>query len=150
MDFLAVVDQLLSHVKAAGADLDNPIDDVAFAHPLPTGRCIRIYYSGEAPPPHFGEGRVLNGEMIAEVLTIVAFWPLSNTRERYAETIEGEIRALKHGIKTRIFADSQLGGRSTDLVLGLATADWSIVAGTVYRILEIEVITETEEYPLGA
>lgn len=151
MDFAATVDAVLRHLQDAGKAIDPPIEDVAFAHPVPTSqRCIRLYYTGEAEPPHFPDGRVLNGEMIAERLVIVAFWALSNARETYAATVEAEVRALKHEIKTRIFADSQLGGQATDLRLGLAEVDWGINAGTLYRTLEIEVLTELEEYPLGA
>lgn len=152
MDFRAVVEILLSHCREAANDLDNGFKDVAFGHPLPgaTGRSIRLYYGGEVEPPKMPGARVLNAELVGERLVIVTFWPLSNSRETYARTVETEVRALKHGLRTRIQGDAQLAALVFDLSLEYAEVDWGVVAGTVYRTLEIGVLLSYEEYPIVA
>ena len=150
LDFDGTVNAVLAHCVAAGAALTNPIVDVAYAHPLPRGRCIRIFYGGEAEPAHMGsDARVLNGQMVAELIRIVAFWPLSSSGETMAATVEAEVRALKHQIRTRILGDSQLGGLSTDLALSNAITDFGANGGIVYRTLEYEITTDYDEYAIA-
>ena len=50
MDFDSTAAAITTHVTAAAAALTNPIVDVAYAHPIPTGRCVRIHYVGEVAP----------------------------------------------------------------------------------------------------
>lgn len=151
---MAFSDQLAAiktHAVAAGTAMSNPIKDVAIAWPAPgPERCIRIFYGGEAEPPRIGAPRVLNEELVAERIVLVAFWPMSNLSVKQAEVIEDELYDLKHEIRTRVLGDSQLGGQSTDLEMGYAETDFVLVGGTSYRTLEIEFLTDHTAYTLAA
>lgn len=150
---MAYADQLatvLTHARDAGNAISPAITDVVVAYPSPRGRCIRIFYGGEVEPVRMGAQRVLNEEMVGEQIVIVAFWPLNNLSEDQAAGIEVEAYNLKHQLRTRILADSQLGGMSTDLELGYADPGFANLAGIPYRTLEMIVNTDYTSYTLGA
>lgn len=149
---MAFADQLAAiktHAVAAGATLSPALTDVAIAHPVPRGRCVRIFWAGEVEPVRMGAQRSLNAELIAERIMLVAFWPISDSSETGAEAIETDIYALKHEIRTRVLGDSQLGGMSTDLAMSYAETDFVVISGTAYRTLECEFVTDFFEYSIA-
>jgi hypothetical protein len=150
---MAYSDQLAAivvHAQAAGNALTIPLTDVIAAYPAVPGRCIRIFYGGEAVPTRMGQdSRVLNGQLVAEQIVIMAFWPLRDLRETEAAVLEAEVYNLKHELRTRILGDSQLGGKSTDLDVGYAEPGFAELGGAPYRTLEMIVTTDYIEYPLA-
>lgn len=149
MDLPDVLDAIQVHCLAAGNALASPIKDVAVGWPVPRGRCIRIFWGGEVAPERMGGDRVLNGELVSERAIIRAFWPLSDYGETKARTLIGEMWDLKHEIRTRLLGDSQLGGLSTDFVMGYAEADDVAIGGGVFATLDIECTTDFTEYTIS-
>ena len=149
---MAYADQIAAvktHAVAAGAALTRAITDVAIAAPVPRGRCVRIFYGGEAEPVRMGTARVLTGELIAERIVVVIFLPIGEYAETLTSAIEDDLYAFKHELRTRIQADSQLGGQSTDLEIGYAATEFLQIGQVVYRTLEMEITTDYIEYPIA-
>ena len=149
MAYADTIAAILVHATAAGAALSDPILDVARAFPVPTGRCIRVYYGGETEPRRMGGRRVLNAELVAEVTLIAAFFPLSVNDVPVAAALDTDLYNLKHDLRTRILGDSQLGGQATDLELEYVEPDLVVYGNTRYAILTWRVISDYVEYPLA-
>lgn len=150
---MAYADQLAAvkaHAAAAGAAITPKILDVAIGVTPLTSRCVRIFYGGEEEPERMGAGLTLTSQLIGERIVLAAYIALSNLSEQELEAVESELYAFKHELRTRILADSQLGGQSTDLVMSLAEPDHVMVGNTRYRTLETEITTEYVEYPISA
>lgn len=142
MTFPLSLAQILTHVTAAGAALDNPITDVANAHPVPRGqRCIRLWYDGEQDPTvPVGGSRTLTDRMIGFRVRIIAWWQMSASGEVLAAAVDDEAYDLTYQINSRLAADSQLGGQCTDLVVGYAETGFELIGGGAWRTLAIEVV----------
>lgn len=139
-----------THVTAAAAALPNPIRDVAEGFLPAVSRSGRIYYGGETEPPRIGGQRTLTEEMVGETIRVTFYWALSGTGAVNGAVIETELVALKHDIRTRVLADSQLGGNSLDLEMAYAEAGFTEITGTAYRTLDISFLTDHIAYPIGA
>jgi hypothetical protein len=143
-------DAILIHAVGAATAVASDWTDVQIGAPIPRGnRCVRVFYMGESTPPHFGEGRVLNGSMIAEQVGLVAFWAMSTLDEDAVRALDDEMVAFKHQLRTRVLGDSQLGGKATDLYMGYAEPDWVQIGGARYAVIEITFTLEYTEYPLA-
>jgi hypothetical protein len=141
---------ILTHALAAAATVNAQWLDVAIGAPIPRGnRCVRIFYGGEAAPQHMGGSRTLTGELVAETISLVAFWTMSTMDETAAAAIDTEMVAFKHALRTAVLGDSQLGGKSTDLEMSYAEPDYQIIGGTRYAILAVEFLLDYTEYPLA-
>ena len=150
MAFSDVLNRIETHATTAGASLTVPITDVKIGYPKATGRCVRIFWGGEVRPVKMGDSeQVLNGQMVSDLVVIVAFWPLSNLSETMAETIELEARAFTAAFRTAVLGDSQLNGNVTDLYLQHGETDFPVLAGTQYRTVTFEAICDFTEYPLA-
>lgn len=149
MSFTAVLDAIETHATTAGASLTIPITNVKIGYPKADGRCVRIFWGGEAEPIRMGAHRVLNGELVADLIVVIAFWPLSTLSAEQAEVVELEARALTAAFRTAVLGDSQLGGQSTDLTLGYGQTDFPILAGALYRTVSFEITTDFSEYVLA-
>lgn len=145
-------DAILTHAVAAAAAVSTDFTDVQIGAPIPKGnRCVRLFYAGEASPEHFdGNRRVLNGELVAETIGLVAFWAMTTMDEGATKALDDEMVAFKHQLRTRVQGDSQLGGKSTDLAMHYATPDYLVIGGGRWAVLEVEFTTDFTEYPLGA
>lgn len=143
-------DAILAHAVAAAAAVSAEFTDVQVGAPIPKGsRCVRVFYAGESEPQRIGN-RVLNGELIAETIGLIAFWAMPTMDETPTKALDTEMVAFKHELRTRILADSQLGGKSTDLEMGYAQPDFIQIGGTRWYVLEVEFTLDYIEYPLGA
>lgn len=150
MAFTDQITTIETHAKAAGAALTNPMKDVLIGFPLPgMGRCGRIWWGGESGPETMGARYVLDAEMVADIILVSFFWPLSGFTETHARVTVLEMRALKHDLRTRINADSQLGGSQTDLRLHDFLVEWPVIGGTQYAALTAEIVNDLTEYPLA-
>jgi hypothetical protein len=148
--YIAQRDQILVHALAAAAAVNAQWLDVAIGAPIPRGnRCVRIFYGGEAQPQRMGAQRVLNAELVAETVQLVAFWAMSTLDETGAKAIDSEMVAFKHELRTRILGDSQLGGASTDLEMSYAEPDYQVIGGGRWAILGVEFVCDYTEYPLA-
>lgn len=152
MAFSDILNAIETHAQTAGNGLSNPIKDVKIGYPKASGsRCVRIFWGGETAPERMGDApRVLNGELVADVIVVVAFWTLSNLSEDMAEVVELEARAFMAAFRTAVLGDSQLGGASTDLAMHYGETEFPVLAGAQYRTLTIEIVTDFSEYTLAA
>jgi hypothetical protein len=148
--YIAQRDQILVHALAAAAAVNAQWLDVAIGAPIPRGnRCVRIGYAGETAPERMGSNRVLNGELVAETCWLIAFWSMSAMDETGVKAIDSEMVGFKHELRTRILGDSQLGGASTDLVMGYAEPDYLVIGGARWAVLEVTFTLDYTEYPLA-
>jgi hypothetical protein len=146
VDFPAVCDRLTKHATDSGRALRNPITDTAFAHPIPTSsRCVRLYYDGETEPEAIANAD-LQGDIIAEVVTIVGFWAISSNGVLSTASVEEEMREWKHQFRTRVDGDHDLNGELGHVNLDNATTGFTTINGTIYRWTEIVARCEWEEY----
>ncbi|MGH2386249.1 MAG: hypothetical protein ACRDGB_14535, partial [Candidatus Limnocylindria bacterium] len=141
---------LETHARNAGAALTSPILDIDRASPTPKGRCIRLWWSGDGPPGRMGASLTLSSEMIGERVSIVAFFPVSSLSEEVTGYNDTEARALRHELRTRISADSTLGGNVTDLAIEGVETGWESLNNTRYRTLDMTIVLDFEEYPISA
>lgn len=149
MAYADTIAAILVHAAAAGAALTDPILDVQRAFPVPTGRCIRVYYGGETEPRRMGGRRVLNAELVAEVTLIAAFFPVIVNDVPVAAAIDTDLYDLKHQLRTRILGDSQLGGQATDLELEYVEPELVSIGNTRYAVLFWRVISDFTEYAIA-
>jgi hypothetical protein len=95
------------------------------------------------------DNETLNSEMVAQAFVIRAYWPTPETATKRQRVQEGEIAAFVGSLRTRINGDKQLGGANTDLTLGLAEVDQSVISGTKYTIADSEVLVDFDEYSIA-
>lgn len=148
-NFPACMAQILTHTVAAAGTLTKPITDVAQGNPIPTGRCGRVWYGGEMDAPAFPGSKVLTGDLIGEMVHITFFWPLQGASgTTVAASVDADIYALKHQLRTLIQNDSTLSGNCTDLDFPYMTSDvWQNVDGTDFRTLDATIVLSYAEYP---
>lgn len=140
---------IVVHAAAAGAALTDPILDARAAFPVPKGRCIRVYYGGEAEPVRMGASRTLGTEMVGSVTLIAAFFPIVLNDEDVVAQIDADLQALAHDLRTRVLGDSQLGGNSTDLELGYVEPDMVTYNNTRYLMGLWQVVSDFTEYAIA-
>lgn len=150
MTYATVKAAILAHCVTAGATLTPPIADVKSAFPLPKGRCVRVYYGGEADPVKMGARWTLNSEMIAKRTMIAAFWPISTLSEDLAAAIDAEAEAFGHSLRGLLDGDAQLGGTTTDSALLDAAPDIFNVNGARFLGVVWEHLAEYTEYSRAA
>lgn len=138
MTLAASLARIETHVIAAGTAL-SPIMPARRGTPIPKGRCIRMFYVGDGDSPAAGERTTVDGgQMLAEFVRIVAYWPLSTLGEDNYEAIEDELIALKYDLKDRLIGDPHLSNDTDALVVGDADAPVITYGGGLYRVLDIE------------
>ena len=141
-------DALLVHAKAAALAANAKFTNVQIGAPIPDGSpCARLFWTGEAEPEHMGGNRVLNARLIAPTCALVAFWALRSTTPAAVKAIDDEMADFVHELRTRVLADSQLGGASTDLEMGMAEPDFVVIEGTRYAVVEVGFTFDYLEYP---
>lgn len=150
MDLLTVMDAIQVHAAAAAVTAAGAtFSDVAVGYPAGKGRCVRIFYGGEAELEHFSGDRVLNGKLVGQAVIVRGYWPLPETATKRQRVMEGEIGAFVKSLRTRILGDSQLGGACTDLAMGLAQCEQAVIARTKYAIVDATIVIEYDETTLA-
>lgn len=148
--YIAQRDAIVVHAAAAAAAISAEWKDVQVGAPLPRGnRCVRVFYGGEAAPEHMGGNRVLTGELVAETVSLIAFWAMPDMDESAAKAIDDEMVAFKHELRTRVLGDSTLGGGSTDLLMHYAQPDYLLLGGARWAVLEVDFTLDFTEYTLA-
>lgn len=150
MTYATVKAAVLTHAGTAAAAVSPAITDVKSAFPLPTGRCVRVYYGGEADPVKMGARWTLNSEMIAKRTMIAAFWPISNMSAELAASIDAEAEAFGHALRTALDGDAQLGGACADSSLLDAAPDIFNINGTRFLGVVWEFLSDYIEYSVVA
>lgn len=149
MTLLDLMDAIQVHAAAAAVTAAGAtFYDVAVGYPAAKGKCVRIFYGGERDPEHFGN-RVLDANLVAQAIMVRGYWPLPETATKRQRAMEGEMATFVKSLRTRILGDSQLGGLATDLVMGLASAEQVLIAGTKYAIVDLEIVVDYDETPLA-
>lgn len=147
MAYADVKARLIVHATTAGAALTPPLVDVQAGLPLPKGRCVRVYYGGEAETTRMGGRYTLNSEMVGKVTMIAAFWPITSLDETIARTIDAEAEAFSHALRTAIDGDTDLtGADSTELDYG--EPDIVTVGNTRFLALLWRAVCDYTEYSL--
>ena len=148
MTLLAKMDALQVHAAAAAiAAAGATFYDVAVGFPAAKGKCVRIFYGGESEPPHFPDNRVLDAVLIGQKIITRGYWPLSETATKRQRAMEGEMAVFVSEYRTRVLGDSQLGGETTDLDMGLAQCEQAVIANTKYALVDIEIGVDFDEFP---
>jgi hypothetical protein len=151
--FSDVIDLVKTHATDAGAALAVPITNVAVGWPVPSGSCVRIYWTGEAEPVRMGTQRVLNAELVSDRIVVVAWFRIPDFSETAARNLILDMRLFKHELRTRLLADSQLNGGITDLETDYMDGDFVQVggaAGPIYGTVTTEIVADYTEYPIVA
>ena len=148
MTYPTARDAILVHAKASALAANAKWTDVAIGI-NPVGKCVRVFYGGERAPVHMGGSRVLNGELVSEMVTVAAFWPLSDLSLAGYKAVDDEMYLFKHELRTRVLGDSQLGGAQTDLAMDYAQPDIVVIGNVRNVVLEIDFITDYTEYALA-
>ncbi len=149
MGYTAQRDAILVHAKAAALSANAKFTNVTIGAPIPKGKCVRLFWTGEAAPEHMGGDRTLNSRMVSPTCGLVAFWPMSTMTEALVKAIDDEMSDFIHYLRTAILADSQLGGASTDLEMGYAEPDFVVIEGTRYATVEVPFTFDYLEYPIA-
>ena len=150
MDVLDLMDALQVHAAAAAVTAGGvTFSDVAVGFPAARGRCVRIFYGGEREVEHFTEQKVLNAQLMAEAVIVRGYWPLSETAKKRQRIMEQEIAVFVKDFRTRVLADSQLGGEAVDLNLNPAVCEQVIYARTKYAVVDLEAVCDFSEYPIA-
>src|SRR3990167_4957368 len=147
MDLLTIMDAVQVHAAAAAITAaDAKFYDVAVGFPAAKGRCVRIFYGGEREVEHFdGKDRTLNSKLVAQAIIVRGYWPLPETATKRQRVMEGEMATFVKSLRTRVLGDSQLGGASVDLNMGLAQCEQIVLGagiggrgatGTKYAIVD--------------
>lgn len=146
--FATALTNLEVHLTAAAAAVTPPIPDVGAGEPgIPTTACLRYWYEGDGDPARMSRN-VLSAENIGERVTIRAFWPVSTRDKPAAAALETRVRALKHDIKTRLIADSDLSEACEITQVGEAEAGWLMLDGGTWRTLTIPLVLDfPDAYP---
>jgi hypothetical protein len=143
-------DAILVHAAATAAAIDAQWLDVSIGAPIPRGdRCIRMFWGGEVEPKKMGASRVLNGELVSNVISLVAFWAMSGLSEAEIKAIDDEMTTFIAGLRTRVLGDSQLGGQATDLYMEYGQPDFLLIGSARWAVLEVDFITDYTEYTIA-
>lgn len=140
--------RVLTHCTTAANAVSPVIDDVKVAFPVPRGRCVRIFWTAEEDPTVMPES-VLTEDLIAEVIHISVFWPLSNISETDAADYATQVYAFKHALRTAIDGDTKLNSQATLATLRNQELTYSQIAGAEYLVLDAEVAIEMTTYTLA-
>jgi len=150
MSYTAQRDAILAHAKTAAAAVNAQWKDVAIGAPVPSGnRCVRLFYGGESEPQRMGANRVLNGELVAETVSLIAFWTMSTMDLPAMKAIDDEMYNFKHQLRTAVLGDSQLGGQGSDLEMGYAEPNYQVIGGSRWAVLVVEFVVDYTEYSVA-
>lgn len=140
--------RVLTHVQTAANAVNPAIDDVQVAFPVPRGRCVRIFWTAEEDPEVMPPG-TLTEDLIAEIIHVSAFWPLSNLSEVDAAEYATQIYAFKHALRTAIDGDTKLNSQAKHVAMRNAELTYAQIAGTEYLVVDADIAIEMTTYTLA-
>lgn len=143
------MDALQVHAAAAAIAAGGAaFTDVAVGFEVAKGRSVRIFYAGERDMEQFTD-RVLDAGLVGQGFIVRGAWPNADTGTNTQRTTEIEIAAFVKDFRTRVLADSQLGGEAKDLTLGLAQVEQVVLGGDKYTVADMEAVMSYDEFPLA-
>lgn len=147
MVLLDLMDTIVVHAKAAAITASGAkFYDVAVGFPAAKGKCVRIFYGGERAPEHFTADQTLTSKLVAQAITVRAYWPVSDTGVKQQRATEGEMAVFVKDLRTRIEGDADLNSNSVDLRMHLAVVDQVVISSTQYAVVDIEIGVDIDEY----
>lgn len=149
MAYADVKSRLVTHARTAAASLGIPVEDVQIGPAWPKGRCVRIYYGGEAEPMRMGGSRDFTGELVAKVTWITAFWPLSALEEELISVVDGEAEAFAHAFRTAVDGDVDMNGQTDNTSLEYVVLSDEVFGNTRYLVLTWRAVTDYYEYAVS-
>lgn len=149
MTLLDILDAIQVHAAGAAAAANSKFVDVAVRFPAARGKSVSIFYGGEREAEHFDADRVLDAVLVGQAVIVRGYWPISDTGASRQRLLEAEVGTFAKSLRTRILADSQLGGACTDLSMGLTRVETVVEASTKYVVSDTEIVVEFDEFPLA-
>lgn len=141
------MDAIAVHAAAAAvACADATFYDVHVGFPVAKGRCVRIFYGGERETAHMPFEATLTSNLVAQAIVVRGYWPVAVTAVDRQRSIEGQMAFFVKELRTRVLGDSDLGGKSVDLAMTLATTQQVMISNTQYAVVDIEIIVDFDEY----
>ena len=114
---------------------DDPDFDLVLQHEplsIPTGdRVACFYFVGESE-----KSMTLGNVMVTQDFNVRCYFRVQPSLQA-RNKCELEIWNACRSVQTRLSADRQLGGNTTDMVLGDAEIGWSDIGGNTFRTLSI-------------
>jgi hypothetical protein len=135
--FQTTIEAIETHAQTVGAAMTPAMTDVCIGLPFPRGRCVRVYWDGEADPPRMPMRNSLNSELVGDRVTVRGFWPVASADEAAHKARVLEMHALAHGIRDAIDGDTTLNGEIDTVVVGDSVPDAIQFGGTWYAVLDI-------------
>lgn len=140
--------RVLVHAKAAALATHPKFTNVAVGAPVPRGaKGVRLCYGGEAEPPLMEGEKTLSGELVGEVVGVVAWWAVSNLSDAAMEAVEDEMFTFKHELRTRLTADQTLNATAQAVQISPFERVFAVVGGTRFEMLGTDVAVGYSEYP---
>lgn len=146
----------LSAVKSAAgqaaATITPAYTDVVVGAPVPRGRCVRVWWGGEAIPAPQMDGRrySLNHELIAQRIAATVFEPMSDMSEGNSEAAMGRIADFVLALRTVIDEDRTLGGKSVSVEPDETPCEFLNIGGTLYAYASMTMSVGIIEVQIGS
>ena len=147
-DWLAAVKNA---AVTAGQATTPKYDDVAIGAPVPRGRCVRVWWAGEAiPAPQMGEVRYsLDHEIVGHEIAVTVFEPMGDASEQASEDRMATIADFVVELRDAIDIDRSLGGKSMSVEPEATPADFVNIGGTLYAIASMVMPVGVIEFEVG-
>jgi len=145
------LDALLALAETAAAACSPKYDDVAIGAPVPRGRCVRLWWSGEAiPAPQMGGSRyTLNSELVGAGVVVTVFEPFSDLGEEVTANAMVNMATFIDGLRSGIDADRTLGGKTIAVEPEATPAEYAQLGQVVYGFASMAMQTGMTEYLIG-
>ena len=138
--------RVLVHCTTAANAVSPAIDDVQIAFPVPRGRCVRVFWTAEEDPELIPD--TLTEDIVAEVIHVSAFWPLSNIGETDAADYATQVYAFKHALRTAIDGDTKLNTHAKHVAMRNAELTYAQIAGAEFLVVDVDIAIESTTYTL--
>lgn len=146
-----VLDALLTIAQAAGAEVDPPYTDVEIGAPMPRGRCVRVWWTGEViPAPQMDGVRYsLDHELVGQGFAVTAFEPMSGFDEAPAAARMNRLATFVDEFRSGVNEDRTLGGKAMSIEPEATPVDYANLGGTLFAFAPTELTAGLVEYPIG-
>lgn len=105
---------------------------------VPPRQMIAWWYDGTGDYGLIAE--TLTDHPFGELVTIRAYWPVSNRSAGPSRTLESSVQALARGIVAGLEADRSLGENCAALIVNDASTGWLSVDNAWWRTLTIPIV----------
>lgn len=138
-----------THAITVGATFTPPLTDVCVGLPVPRGRCVRVYWDGEAEPVRMPGRFTLMSELVADRVVVRGFWPIASADEAAHRGRVLEMAALAHGMRTAIDMDQDLADGLDAIDVEHAEPDIVQIGGALFAVVDIPVTLSYREQEIA-